>query len=257
MTEAVRDVVTAFHDLVLGSSCAACDSPGPALCPPCRRALVAAPFVARPTPCPPGLVPPVAAAEYADVVRTLVLAHKERGRLALARPLGDLLAASVAALLHGAGDPGGGPGVALVPVPSHPAVVRARRHDPLLRIARAAAGRLRREGTPACVDACLRVARRPGDQAGLDAGARAANVAGTFQVRQGSPRGGRATQPPRLLVLVDDVVTTGATLREAQRALEGAGIAVVGASTVAATRRRHPPSGSFPGVRVPDLGRGD
>jgi predicted amidophosphoribosyltransferase len=38
-------------------------------------------------------------------------------------------------------------------------------------------------------------------------------------------------------VLVDDVVTTGATLREAQRALEQAGFTVRGAATVAATRR--------------------
>jgi predicted amidophosphoribosyltransferase len=79
----------------------------------------------------------------------------------------------------------------------------------------------------------LRVARRPGDQAGLDAVARAANVHRTLRARPGAARSDGGAW-----VVVDDVVTTGATLREAQRALEESGLVVAGAATVAATRRR-------------------
>jgi predicted amidophosphoribosyltransferase len=230
---AVGDLVVAWHDLVLGGGCTVCSRPGPALCAPCRDGLRAAPFEAWPSPTPPGLVLPVAAAAYDGAVRDLVLAHKERHRLALARPLGGLLAAAVLGLCEVAGveAEGGRRPVLLVPVPSHPSVVRERRHDPLLRTARCAAGDLRRRGVAARVDQRLRLLRRPGDQAGLDARGRAENVRGTLVAR---PSG---HAPAGTLVLVDDVVTTGATLREAQRALEAADLLVAGAATVAATRR--------------------
>lgn len=227
---AVRDLTAAWHDLVLGGACAACEEPGPALCAGCRHGLRPRPFEAWPSPTPEGLVLPMAAAEYAGDVRALVVAHKEHHRLALARPLGELLAAAVLGVLDATG--AGGP-VHLVPVPSHPAVVRARRHDPLLRSTRCAAARLRRGGLEATVVRRLRVARRPGDQAGLDAGARAANVHDTLRARSAPVRSEGGSW-----VVVDDVVTTGATLREAQRALEESGLVVTGAATVAATRRR-------------------
>jgi predicted amidophosphoribosyltransferase len=79
----------------------------------------------------------------------------------------------------------------------------------------------------------LRVVRRPEDQAGLDAAARARNLHGRF-----AARGGRVVPQQHRVVLVDDVITTGATLREAQRALEATGTRPVGAAAVAATRRR-------------------
>jgi len=171
----------------------------------------------------------------------MVLAHKEQGRLALARPLGRLLAVAVSDVVVAPAA-----GIDLVPVPSHPAVVRERGQDPLLRIARAASAELRRTGADARVQRLLRVpGRRPGDQAGLDAAARAANLAGRFSSR-GTADGGRC------VVLVDDVITTGATLREAQRALEEVEISPVGAATVAATHRRRPSSGP----RLPVTGAG-
>lgn len=217
---AVRD---AWLDLFTGSECAACGRPGRALCPDCARDLRASPRVAWPTPTPPGLARPVAAAVYDGMVRRLVLAHKEHARWALARPLGELLAEAVA----GAARPGAR--VAVVPVPSAPSVVRARGHDPLVRTARQAAASLRRRGVQATVVRALRVSSRPQDQAGLGAQARAANLAGRFAARM--PGRGRE------VVVVDDVLTTGATAREAQRALEAAGWSVAGIAVVAATRR--------------------
>ncbi len=164
----------------------------------------------------------------------MVLAHKERACHGLARPLGELLAVAVEAAA-GSGGPRAAP-VVLVPVPSHASVVRARGHDPLLRVTRAAAGTLRRRGVAAAVRPLLRTRARPHDQAGLDAAARAANLRGAFVVRRAAGVG-----PGAPVVVVDDVLTTGATAREAQRALEQAGVAVHAVAVVAATTRRLPP----------------
>lgn len=231
----VRD---AFLDLVLGSACLLCGTPGRVLCRRCDASLPSRAGPAWPTPVPAGLVRPASAGEYADALRTLVVEHKERTRLALAAPLGRLLAAAVLDADAAAGDGGRDTDLVLVPVPSHPAVVRARGHDPVRRMALAAAGRVRRSGRRARVVPLLGVLTRPEDQAGLGATARAENVSGRFRVRPhvGIGREGR----PRV-VLVDDVVTTGSTLREAQRALEAAGHGPIGSATVAATRRRRPP----------------
>lgn len=222
-------------DLVLGSRCAVCARPGRLLCRSCSRDLPRLARTSWPTPCPPGLVRPVAAGEYDGPLKALVNAHKEHHQLALARPLGDLLALAVSE--HA--DAGA---CVLVPVPSRPAVVRGRGHDPLLRVARRAAARLRRQGSQAQVTRVLRSAGAVQDQAGLGATQRQVNLAGSMV-------GTRADRLVRVLerspevrvVLVDDVVTTGATLREAQRALEAAGVTVWGAATVAATRRTRPP----------------
>jgi predicted amidophosphoribosyltransferase len=87
---------------------------------------------------------------------------------------------------------------------------------------------------------------RPGvvDQAGLDATGRAANLAGSMATSASAVRRLARRQVAAHVVLCDDVLTTGATLREAQRALESVGIGVVAAATVAATRRKVAPRNS-------------
>ena len=182
-----------------------------------------------PTPVPDGLAPAFSASEYAGVPRALVLAHKERGVLPLARPLGELLAAAVRSAT-----PGPGP-VLLVPVAGRPAAIRERGHDPMLAVTTQAA-RLLPEARTARLLRCRTTAA---DQAGLTASERAANLAGTLWC----PSAGlhRWAGLRARVVICDDVLTTGSTAREAQRALESAGVRVSAIATVAATRRTRPP----------------
>ncbi|WP_279628506.1 ComF family protein, partial [Streptomyces swartbergensis] len=109
--------------------------------------------------------------------------------------------------------------VLLVPVPSGQRAVRARGHDPARRIALAAAGELRRSGVPARVLGVLRQRRAVADQSELNSRQRLDNLAGALAVVPGGARllsGGP-------VVLVDDVMTTGASLAEAARAVRAAG----------------------------------
>ncbi|RNL78644.1 ComF family protein [Nocardioides marmorisolisilvae] len=234
----------AFADLLLGGCCAGCGGAGRVLCRDCADRLPYGGHLTRPDPAPAGLPAVLAAGEYADPLRRLVLAHKERQAFGLTAPLGcvlasvlvdaaDLLAAPREALL------------VLVPVPSAPAATRRRGHDPVLRMVRSAAGALAAAGRPVTVARMLRVVQPVADQAGLDAEARAANLAGRLGV---GPRAHRALAARSahaaagvLVVLCDDVLTTGATLSEAHRALRAVGVPAAVAVTLAATRRRSAP----------------
>ncbi|MEU5751661.1 ComF family protein [Streptomyces sp. NPDC047829] len=244
-----------LEDLVLPAECGGCGRVRAVLCGRCRTALSgAAPSRVRPVPEPPGLPVVHAAARYADEVRAALLAHKERGALALTAPLGAALAGAVCAGLReargdaagtatatAAGSAGRGP-VLLVPVPSARRAVRRRGHDPARRIALAAAAQLRRDGTAARVVPVLRQRRAVADQSGLDARQRLDNLAGALAV---FPGGGRLLWAGWSVVLVDDLMTTGASLTEAARAVRAETARADGVETlagrVAAPERRAGP----------------
>ena len=251
---ALAGVPRALADLVLPQDCAGCAVPGAVLCPACRARLTR-PRLAEPRRHPPGFPPTVAAGAYTGPVRPAVLAFKEHGRAELAGPLGTALALAVAVVLTGL-PPGGHPGapVVLVPVPSSAAAVRSRGRDHVRELAAVAVAELRAAGVPAATVPVLGRSGRTRDSAGLDAVQRRANLAGRFRalpVRARLPPGSR-------LVLVDDVVSSGATLTEAARALArppdtaaGGADTPVLAAVVAATPRRvrrpgsPPPPGAF------------
>ncbi len=233
----LRRLGTTLLDLVVPLGCAGCSQrcDGHIVCARCAPALDVRAHLVTPVPAPDGLPPVAAVGAYDGVLRALVLSHKEDGRLALARPLGLALARAVAFQLVAAG--GGARPVALVPVPSRRPATRRRGHDPLRRITAVAAGSLSSAGVDARVAPVLQVRRAVADQAGLGAAQRQANLAGALGLRPGlAPR-----LSGRLVVLVDDVVTTGSTLAEAARALRVAGVPVLGAAVVCATRRRASP----------------
>jgi predicted amidophosphoribosyltransferase len=221
----------AARDLLLGTHCVGCAEPGRLLCGDCAALLPVGAHVTWPSPTPPGLVTPFASAAYDGTVKQMVLGHKERRLLALRRPLAELLAQAVVS--------SGAPGpLVLVPVPSRRASVRARGHDPTYSMTRAAAACLRSSGADVVAWPLLRLLPGVVDQAGLDAAERAANLARSMACSVPALRRLARVRPRSRVVVCDDVLTTGATLREAQRALETVGVSVAAAAVVAATQRR-------------------
>ena len=222
----------ALADLVLPRTCAGCGLPGAVLCRRCQ-ALLAAPRPATPRRFPDGFPPAAAAGAYAGPVRPALIAFKERGRAELAGPLGAALALAVAAVL--AAVPGPRRSVLLVPVPSTPAAVRARGRDHVRELTGPAVAELRAVGVAAASVRLLRRRGRVRDSAELSVAQRRANLAGSFVV---DPR--TRVPPDGQLVVVDDVVTSGATLTEAALLLERAfpGSPAVLGAVVAATPKR-------------------
>jgi predicted amidophosphoribosyltransferase len=229
-------VLDAWLDLTAGSACVHCRSPGRLLCPDCSTQLPALGVTTSPDPCPAGLAVSVVGGPYDGVLRAMVLAHKERRAFALARPLGRVLGVAAREL-------GADGRLLLVPVPSRAPVVAARGHDPMLRVTRQAAAFLRHEGYDVQVGRLLRQADRVADQAGLDSATRQRNLAGSMAARTVALRALARAGRPVAAVVCDDVLTTGSTAREAQRALEAVGVRVTGIACVAGTVRRLRPSG--------------
>ena len=233
---AQRAVASAL-DLLAPLDCAGCHArvdAGRDLCGPCRQQLHdGSPMAVRlNAPGPSAHIAAFAATRYEGDVRSILLGYKERGRQGLRADLGfALFVACLAAWLEVPPEQAMLP-LRLVPVPSRRATVRQRGHDGVRGVARAAAGRLRCLGVAVSVAPVLRHAREVADQAGLTVEARAANLAGALEVRRpGRLRGS-------VVVVVDDIVTTGATAAEAVRALADSSAEVIGFAAIAATPRR-------------------
>jgi ComF family protein len=158
-------------------------------------------------------------APFGGTVRRALHELKYAGERRLAEPLGEAIARRWARA--GAG------GEVLVPVPVHEARRRERGYDQAELLARAAARHLRLP-----VHAALARERATVAQYRLDRSRRAANLSGAFFVGPAA----RRTVAGRWMILVDDVVTTGATLGACAEALLGAGALAVSAITVARER---------------------
>lgn len=229
----------AAGDLLLGARCPGCDEPGWGLCPRCRRSVRGdVGYLTQPDPPPPGFPLTATSSPYDQLMKRLISAHKERQVLSLTPFLADRLALAVSCLLSEAAGQSGrvrgrGPApVVLVPVPSTPAAVRERGFDATWAMARRATRSV--SGRPVTAKRLLAHSRRVHDQAGLGATARRDNLAGGFRAT------GATVPPGSVVVIVDDLVTTGSSLSEAARALRAAQIPVIGSATVAATVRSRP-----------------
>jgi ComF family protein len=234
-----RGGLRAALDLVLPPLCPSCREPlgdGIGLCASCwaKLSFIEPPFCARlgipflydPG---PGLLsmeaiadPPAydrarAAVRYDDVARALVHSFKYGDRLDLAPLMGRWMARAGRELLDGAD--------ALIPVPLHWRRLWARRFNQSAALAGAISGL---SGVPVAHSA-LKRKRATVQQVGLSKAERATNVQGAFAV----PAEEKAQVTGRRLVLVDDVLTSGATVDTCARALLRAGAAHVDVLTFA------------------------
>lgn len=231
-------------DIVLPPLCMACRTPVDAvgrLCAECWGAVdfIAAPYCetcglpfpydvgeealcARCAASPPHFERARAAVRYGDVARRVVAGFKYGDRLHLVPALAAWLERAGGVLLADAD--------LLVPVPLHRRRLFARRFNQAAMLALALSGRC---GVPAAVSALVRHRSTP-TQTGLDRAQRARNVRGAFLV----PEKERTAVANGRIVLIDDVMTTGATADACARALSRAGarrIDVLTLARVAAT----------------------
>jgi ComF family protein len=198
----------------MGGLCAACWSKVSFIAPPyCER--LGIPFAYDPGPGilsmeaiaePPSYGRARAAVRFDDVARDLVHALKYGDRLDLATTMGAWMARAGRELLVEAD--------ALVPVPLHWRRLWARRFNQAAALAETIS---RASGVP--VSHAVKRVRATPQQVGRSRSERATNVQGAFRV----PAGGEAAVQGRRLVLVDDVLTSGATLDTCARALLRAG----------------------------------
>lgn len=170
------------------------------------------------------------AGEHSGLLRHAILAHKQRAMPAMVGLLATLLARTLAVLL--AAMPALNPARAVV-VPVPPSSRRPLRL-PVSELTDAVA----RASPDILALPVLRTVRRRGPQKGLDAVARAANVEGSMGVVGGAR--GRGSDlgpwPPWPVVVVDDVLTTGATMRAAISTLRASRLRPVGAVALAHAR---------------------
>jgi ComF family protein len=232
VAHAARALLRAMLDVALPPLCAACRDPvaGPGLCPACWAKLsfitrpycerLGIPFMYDPGPGtlsmqaiadPPAYNRARAAVRFEEISRTLVHALKYGDRLDLAPMIGRWMSNAGREILADA--------EALVPVPLHWRRQWARRFNQSAMLAAVISAA---SGVPIAASALKRV-KATAQQVGLARSERAINVQGAFKV----PEEGKAAVFGRRLVVVDDVLTSGATVDACARALNRAGAANV------------------------------
>lgn len=198
-------------DLVLPVECGGCAAPGTRWCPACDaelRAKAAEPRVVTPR-LDPG-VPVLSLGRYAAGRRRAIVAVKEHGRADLVAPLACAVRTGLAQLLTWGllETP-----LTIVPAPTRWTAARRRGGDPVGRVAAAAIA-----GLPGItVTRTLRLTGFARDSVGLSAADRQRNLSGRVRVR---------AAPATPVVLLDDVVTTGATACASVAALQTSGVSV-------------------------------
>lgn len=236
--------------------CVVCRVPGRSLCPPCRRLLY------RSTAHPLRVeahsryvrgLPVVAAGAYEHELAACLLAFKQAGRTDVSAPLADILARCLCAAVCPLSTD-----VEAVPIPSSAKALRQRWYDPVELLVKQALSQRGRQCYGSgqryrlrMVPWLVHASRAPETAASFmvktlvhpqvmqpqknkSARQRAHSVASAFRVAKGRRDFSGRERAPGAVVLIDDVLTTGATLDSARRVLEDAGATVVGAVVLAA-----------------------
>ena len=208
-------------DLILPLECGGCGAPSTRWCEVCATELAVKadePHVVNPRTDPD--VPVFALGRYAGARRQALIAMKDHGRTDLIPPLARALAAGIHRMLTwGMIDVP----LTIIPAPTRRAAARRRGGDPVTRMATAAVAK--HPGID--VVQALRLKPFARDSANLGSAARERNLAGAVLLRRRRPT------VEHEVLLVDDIVTTGATARESVRTLRAAGVRVAAVLTIA------------------------
>lgn len=221
----MRTTLSSLADLVLGRSCAGCDAPGILVCGACRCDLTPRPRLRRSVDLADLAadlhIPVVCAVDYQGSTRQILYRFKDHRIPELAQVLAPpLLAAIEYAARHSQRSE---PLPVLVPMPTRASSKRRRGFDHMEMLTRATC----QLGGLSSIRSLLTDRRRGPSSKTLSAFDRENSAAGAFEVT------GRITNNP--VILVDDVVTTGATVREAAASCVLAGVNVVAVASVAGT----------------------
>lgn len=217
MPNFMTSFVERLLDLLFPDRCAGCKRGGGLLCGRCRAALRAYPDA---DPATEGLDGATVAWLYEGPLRPAIHRFKYERDRRVAVPLGDGLAARL--MTHPQ------PADALLPVPLHPDRLAERGFNQAEELARRVSASCRLP----LLTRGLERRRDTGHQAGLGYQDRQTNIAGAFVWRMGAP-------PPARVLLIDDVLTTGATLAACAAALRAAGCREVRAAAVARSLASH------------------
>lgn len=226
----VRDSLLDAAAIILPVRCAGCRRPDRSLCGECEAALRPAVRVDA-----VDGIPVWTALAYEGVARRVLLAYKDGGRVDVARALARALRCAVAEAqrharreaIQGSGEdgrPGGGAALLPVLIPSTRAAWRTRGYHPT----RSVLARAHILVPP--LWRALRLSRQTADQAGLSVTERSGNRRGSFVASQ--------RLAGRECLIVDDIVTSGATVVEATRAIQAVGGRVAGVAAIARTPLR-------------------
>ena len=209
------DAILDAWAVLMPVECVGCGAPDRALCPACRVQLTPDPSWHRLA----DGTPVVSALDYSGVARNAILALKEKGRTDAVRVLGASLRRAVETAVTACA----GQVLEVTTVPASRSSYRRRGYDPVTLL-------LTRGGLSRKI--VLKHTRKTGEQKALQVEARRNNLIGSLAARR--------SLAGRQFILVDDVITTGATLIEATRAIRAAGGDVLAAATLAHTERLHP-----------------
>jgi predicted amidophosphoribosyltransferase len=198
-------ILSELSHLLFPTRCFGCNVLGVSICSSCRREWIPHYYKTHVS-----TFNVHSAVIYTQTASKIILAAKENG----VRGADDLLIAAITHVLNSARLDTGH--FTLIPVPSSNQSQRRRGRSFIVDLTQEIS-----RNTGIAVNDCLQVSRRVSDQSGLTRVQRISNMHGAFSIKSGVIRRGEA-------LLIDDVVTTGATLREAARALNSQGFPTFG-----------------------------
>lgn len=212
-----------FLNLILPTTCVLCDALGSSVCDDCNGKISNAPIAISRFDFPGYRI-----CTYTSGAAKLVHEFKEANQTSIASVFANAILPAMNNFELTA--------VALIPIPSKKKSFAARGFNPANEIAKSLSRKIAAQQNlliPVCN--ILQLHRQVADQASLTGESRRTNLVGAMSLTK-SP-------PDRGIILLDDVVTTGATMREARRCLEEAGAKVIGFLAFAETLPKNKQNG--------------